>query len=111
MNLSLLFKIQGVVLIVNGLGSLFLGSIWIALGTGWEATPDLITFGQFTGVVLFVVGIWSWRFMQLKCQNAFVNLSNFEVFGLTRDQFLTIFRKYPKFEKSFLRCAMPAFCL
>ncbi len=50
MNLSLLFKIQGVVLIVNGLGSLFLGSIWIALGTGWEATPDLITFGQFTGV-------------------------------------------------------------
>ena len=57
MNLSLLFKIQGVVLIVNGLGSLFLGSIWIALGTGWEATPDLITFGQFTGVVLFVVGV------------------------------------------------------
>ena len=50
MNLSLLFKIQGVVLIVNGLGS-FLGSIWIALGTGWEATADLITFGQFTGVV------------------------------------------------------------
>ena len=26
MNLSLLFKVQGIVLIVNGLGSLFLGS-------------------------------------------------------------------------------------
>ena len=69
MNLSLLFKIQGVVLIVNGLGSLFLGSIWIALGTGWEATPDLITFGQFTGVVLFVVGIWSWRFPDIAAEN------------------------------------------
>ena len=69
MNLSLLFKIQGVVLIVNGLGSLFLGSIWIALGTGWEATPDLITFGQFTGVVLFVVGIWSWRFPDIASEN------------------------------------------
>ena len=53
MNLSLLFKVQGIVLIVNGLGSLFLGSIWIALGTGWEATPDLITFGQFTGSCTF----------------------------------------------------------
>ena len=84
MNLSLLFKIQGVILIVNGLGSLFLGSIWIALGTGWEATPDLITFGQFTGVVLFVIGIWSWRSLtlQLKILNQLECCSLLEVFYL-----------------------------
>ena len=69
MNLSLIFKVQGIVRIVKGLGSLFLGSIWIALGTGWEATPDLITFGQFTGVVLFVIGIWSWRFPDIAVEN------------------------------------------
>ena len=62
MNLNLIFKAQAIVLIINGLGSLFLGSLWIAQGTGWEAIPDLIAFGQFTGVVLLVNGIWSWRF-------------------------------------------------
>ena len=63
MNLKLIFKTQGIVLIINGLGSLFLGSLWISQGTGWESTPDLITFGQFVGVVLLLVnGIWSWRF-------------------------------------------------
>ena len=34
MNLNLIFKAQGVVLIINGLGSLFLGSLWISQGTG-----------------------------------------------------------------------------
>ena len=69
MNLRNIFKAQGIVLIVNGLGSLFLGSLWIAQGTGWEATPDLITFGQFTGVVLLVNGIWSWRFPDIAGEN------------------------------------------
>ena len=64
-----IFKAQGIVLIINGLGSLFLGSLWIAQGTGWEATPDLITFGQFTGVVLLVNGIWSWRFPDIAGEN------------------------------------------
>ena len=44
--------------------------------------------------------------MQPKCQNAFVSLSNFGLFGPTCGQFLTIFRKYPNFEKSLLRCAL-----
>ena len=69
MNLRNIFKAQGIVLIINGLGSLFLGSLWIAQGTGWEATPDLITFGQFTGVVLLVIGIWSWRFPNIASEN------------------------------------------
>ena len=69
MNLRNIFKAQGIVLIINGLGSLFLGSLWIAQGTGWEATPDLITFGQFTGVVLLVNGIWSWRFPDIAGEN------------------------------------------
>ena len=58
-----------------------------------------------------ILSIWSSRFMQPKCQNAFVSLSNFGVFGPTCGQFLTIFRKYPNFEKSLLRCALRAFCL
>ena len=69
MNLNLIFKAQAIVLIINGLGSLFLGSLWIAQGTGWEATPDLIAFGQFTGVVLLVNGIWSWRFPDIAAEN------------------------------------------
>ena len=69
MNLNLIFKAQGVVLIINGLGSLFLGSLWISQGTGWESTPDLITFGQFVGVVLLVNGIWSWRFPDIASEN------------------------------------------
>ena len=69
MNLNLIFKAQGIVLIINGLGSLFLGSLWISQGTGWEATSDLITFGQFVGVVLLVNGIWSWRFPDIASEN------------------------------------------
>ena len=69
MNLNFIFKVQGVVLIINGLGSLFLGSLWISQGTGWASTPDLITFGQFIGVVLFVNGIWSWRFPDIAGEN------------------------------------------
>ena len=30
MNLNLIFKAQAIVLIINGLGSLFFGSLWIA---------------------------------------------------------------------------------
>ncbi len=69
MNLNLIFKAQGIVLIINGLGSLFLGSLWISQGTGWESTSDLITFGQFVGVVLLVNGIWSWRFPDIASEN------------------------------------------
>ncbi len=69
MNLNLIFKAQGIVLIINGLGSLFFGSLWISQGTGWESTPDLITFGQFVGVVLLVNGIWSWRFPDIAAEN------------------------------------------
>ena len=69
MNLNLIFKAQGIVLIINGLGSLFFGSLWISQGTGWESTSDLITFGQFVGVVLLVNGIWSWRFPDIASEN------------------------------------------
>ena len=61
MNLNTIFKAQAVILLINGLGSLFLGSFWLQQA-GWEITPDLLTFGQFVGVVFIVQGIWSWRF-------------------------------------------------
>ena len=61
MNLRTIFKAQAVILLINGLGSLFLTSVFIQQA-GWTPTADLITIGQFLGVVFIVNGIWSWRF-------------------------------------------------
>ena len=68
MNLNTIFKAQAVILLINGLGSLFLGSFWLQQA-GWEITPDLLTFGQFVGVVFIVQGIWSWRFPDIASEN------------------------------------------
>ena len=68
MNLNTIFKAQAVILLINGLVSLFLGSFWLQQA-GWEITPDLLTFGQFVGVVFIVQGIWSWRFPDIASEN------------------------------------------
>ena len=56
MNLRTIFKAQAVILLINGLGSLFLTSVFIQQA-GWTPTDDLITIGQFLGVVFIVNGI------------------------------------------------------
>ena len=58
MNLRTIFKAQAVILLINGLGSLFLTSVFIQQA-GWTPTADLITIGQFLGVVFIVNGICS----------------------------------------------------
>ena len=68
MNLRTIFKAQAVILLINGLGSLFLTSIFIQQA-GWTPTADLITIGQFLGVVFIVNGIWSWRFPDIAAEN------------------------------------------
>ena len=68
MNLRTIFKAQAVILLINGLGSLFLTSVFIQQA-GWTPTADLITIGQFLGVVFIVNGIWSWRFPDIAKEN------------------------------------------
>ena len=72
MNLRTIFKAQAVILLINGLGSLFLTSVFIQQA-GWTPTADLITIGQFLGVVFIVNGIWSWRFPDIAAENLKVN--------------------------------------
>ena len=68
MNLRTIFKAQAIILLINGLGSLFLTSVFIQQA-GWTPTADLITIGQFLGVVFIVNGIWSWRFPDIAEEN------------------------------------------
>ena len=68
MNLRIIFKAQAIILLINGLGSLFLTSVFIQQA-GWTPTADLITIGQFLGVVFIVNGIWSWRFPDVAAES------------------------------------------
>ena len=60
MNLRTVFKAQGIILILNAIGGLFLTSTFLSQA-GWEVTPDLITLGQFTGMTFLVLAIYAWR--------------------------------------------------
>ena len=42
MNLRTVFKAQGIILLLNAIGGLFLTSTFLSQA-GWEVTPDLIT--------------------------------------------------------------------
>ena len=61
MNLRTVFKAQGIILLLNAIGGLFLTSTFLSQA-GWEVTPDLITLGQFSGMTFLVFSIWAWRF-------------------------------------------------
>ena len=41
MNLRTVFKAQGVILLLNAIGGLFLTSTFLSQA-GWEVTPDLV---------------------------------------------------------------------
>ena len=60
MNLRTVFKAQGIILLLNAIGGLFLTSTFLSQA-GWEVTPDLITLGQFTGMTFLVLAIYAWR--------------------------------------------------
>ena len=60
MDLKLVFRIAAVIAVINGLGLLFMGATFFAMAN-ITPTPDLITFGQFTGVTILFLALLAWR--------------------------------------------------
>ena len=60
MNLRTIFKVQGIILAINGLAGIFLGTAFFS-AAGWEVTADMLTLGQIFGLTLLIIGIWAWR--------------------------------------------------
>ena len=60
MNLRTIFKAQGIILAINGLAGIFLGTAFFS-AAGWEITADMLTLGQIFGLTLLIIGIWAWR--------------------------------------------------
>jgi len=59
MNVKLIFRIQAVLNLLNGLGALFLTKTFLEAGN-FKVTEDLTTLGQFVAVTLIILGIISW---------------------------------------------------
>ena len=60
MNLRTIFKVQGIILAINGLAGIFAGTAFFS-AAGWEVTADMLTLGQIFGLTLLIIGIWAWR--------------------------------------------------
>ena len=60
MNLGLTFKINAIITLLNGLGSLFASSFFLSQA-GFNITSDLITLAQFVGATFIFLSILSWR--------------------------------------------------
>ena len=60
MNLKVIFKIDAIVALINGLGLLFLTSAFLEAAS-FEVTADLRTVGQFTGVTFLFLALLTWR--------------------------------------------------
>ena len=60
MNLKLVFRITAVILVINGLGSLFATSMFFEMAN-LTISPSLITLGQFIGVTMLFLALVQWR--------------------------------------------------
>ena len=60
MNLKLVFRIAAVILVINGLGSLFATSMFFEMAN-LTISPSLITLGQFIGVTMLFLALVQWR--------------------------------------------------
>jgi|TARA_B100001996_G_scaffold267690_1_gene209182 hypothetical protein len=60
MNLRTIFKVQSIILLINGIGGIFLSNAFFG-AAGWEVTADMVTLGQIFGLTLLIIGIWAWR--------------------------------------------------
>ena len=60
MNLKVIFKIDAIVALINGLGLLFMTATFLE-AANFEATKDLNTVGQFTGVTFLFLALLTWR--------------------------------------------------
>jgi len=64
MNIKLIFRIQAVLNLINGIGALIATKVFLEAGN-FEVTPDLITLGQFLAVTLIIFGIIAWKIPDL----------------------------------------------
>ena len=60
MNLKLVFKISAVVSLINGVGLLFMTSIFFEMAN-LTMSPSLVTVGQFLGVTVLFLALVQWR--------------------------------------------------
>ena len=60
MNLKVIFRIDAIVALINGLGLLFITSTFFEMAN-LEVTPALITIGQFVGVTFLFLALLEWR--------------------------------------------------
>ena len=60
MNLKLVFRIAAIILVINGLGSLFATSMFFEMAN-LTISPSLITLGQFIGVTMLFLALVQWR--------------------------------------------------
>ena len=56
MNLRTIFKVQGIILAINGLAGIFLGTAFFS-AAGWEITADMLTLGQIFGLTLLIMNL------------------------------------------------------
>ena len=86
MNIKLVFRIQAVLNLINGIGALIVTKVFLEAGN-FEVTPDLITLGQFLAVTLIIFGIIAWKVPDL----AGHSINSFgKVFALTNTLWVII---------------------
>jgi len=64
MNLKMVFKISGVLGVINGIGFLFMTSMFFEMAN-LEMSPSASVVGQFTGMTLLALGFITWRLAEV----------------------------------------------
>jgi hypothetical protein len=75
MSVKLIFKIQAIINLINGLGALFLTRFFLEQAN-FEVTTDISTLTEFIGVTFLVFALISWRIPDIAgaALNSFVKL-------------------------------------
>lgn len=60
MSVKLVFKIQAIINLINGLGALFLTQFFLEQAN-FEVTADISTLAEFIGVTFLILALISWR--------------------------------------------------
>ena len=60
MNLQMIFRVNGVILFINGLNFLLNTKMFLGMA-GFDMTPQLLTLAQAMGVSIISIGLLSWR--------------------------------------------------
>ena len=60
MSVKLIFKIQAIINLINGLGALFLTQFFLEQAN-FEITADISTLAEFIGVTFLILALISWR--------------------------------------------------